>query len=149
MLQWARDLDRDLVAWLEHLLHLPLRDGPVPTWALLTPPFRGGLGLTPLVIEVLLHCLSGRVALTAAGEHPMTRDEAADADLARHSLLDLVTVDALTCGAHLLPHRRVQATSPRGSQTAVLATDNWSPWGLVRPRARRQSPGRRHEDRSP
>ena len=104
-LPWAKDLDADLLTWLENLLRLPLRAAP-NTWVLLTPPSRGGLGLTPLVIESLLHCLAGTVALTVAGEHPMTRDEAADAALARTTLMDLVGIDPLTIGRDLLPHRR-------------------------------------------
>ena len=55
-LPWARDLDLDLLQWLEQLLRLPLRS-PATTWALLTPPSRGGLGLTPLVVDVLLGML--------------------------------------------------------------------------------------------
>ena len=42
---------------------------------LLTLVFLSGLGLTLLIIEALLHCLSGTLALPAAGEHLMTRDE--------------------------------------------------------------------------
>ena len=46
------------------------------------------------------------MALTAAGEHPVTRDETTDAELARDSLLALTGIDALTSGCSLLPHRR-------------------------------------------
>ena len=102
---WAKDLDVDLLTWLEALLRLPLRAAP-NTSVLLTPPSRGGLGLTPLVMEAPLHCLAGTVALTVAGEHPMTRDEAADAELARATLMELVGVDPLTVGRDHLPHRR-------------------------------------------
>ena len=126
-LPWARDLDRDLVTWLESLLHPPLRDPPT-TWALLTPPSRSGLGFTPLVIEVLLHCLSGLLALTAAGDHPMTRDETADAQLARESLHDLVAVDALTCAAHLLPRCRpafLRQVVQDGVQRRMLELAPW------------------------
>ena len=126
-LPWARDLDRDLVTWLETLLHLPLRE-PSSTWILLTPASRGSLGFTPLVIDVLLHCLSGLLALSAAGEHPMTRDETADAQLARESLHELVGIDALACAAHLLPHRRpafLRQVVQDGLQRRMLEVALW------------------------
>ena len=107
-LPWARELDRYLVIWLEQLLRLPLRAQPA-TWVLLTTPSRAGLGLIPLVIDALfkLHCLSGLIALTAAGEHPMTAEEPAEAECARTSLLlGLSGVDALRVGPDFLPHHR-------------------------------------------
>ena len=57
-LPWTRELDIDLVDWLEHHIALPLRSRTC-AWALMTPPALGGLGLTPLIMEALLLCLSG------------------------------------------------------------------------------------------
>ena len=97
---WTKTCFTGLKDHHETLLRLPLRAEPT-TWVLLTPPSCGGLGFTLLVGDVLLHCLSGLVALSSAGEHPMsygpmTADEAHDADMAPNTLLGLTGVDALT-----------------------------------------------------
>ena len=68
------------------------------------------------------------VALSAAGEHPMTADEAHDADTARSTLLSLTRVDALTTGADLLPQGRPACLRRTVIEALAARMMHHNPW---------------------
>ena len=129
-LPFARQLDTELRTWVETALDLQLRT-PQCHAILVAPPKWGGLGITTLEVDALLHCYCGYVALPAAQEPPSTVTEADSLTMAQEELQRILRKDPVAMVSHLLPSpcdRRYFRLWP----LAIRMTDH-CPWLQIPP----------------
>ena len=125
---WAAEVDRDLIAWLSHVLELPL-DSPAARSVLAVPTSAGGLGFLHPQHEAALHYLQAVMPLVGEwtsdeeGDH-LHRTVAATLEYLNHH----ARVDLMPLVAHLEPHRQPRKLRELFYERLALNMRDLCPW---------------------